>query len=157
VVQFRRRVADKHGRPDRRGATLDLNGANQMVASLADSGGTGGLVTNSAAGTLTFTLNPAGEPPPSPAGSMDGGAGNAITLVKSGAGTQVLAGDNTFSGGRRSAPARCSSAPAARRDRSRARIANEGTAGLQPSGVFTNAGVISGSGDVVTSAAPARS
>jgi len=80
------------------GATLDLGGVSQTVASLADSGTT--AITNSATTIpVTLTINP-------PAGSTtysgaisDSGTANAISLVKSGAGTQVLAGTNSYSGG----------------------------------------------------------
>jgi len=80
------------------GATLDLNGVSQTVASLADSGTT--AITNSSTVIpVKLTINP-------PAGSTtysgaisDSGTANAISLVKSGAGTQVLAGTNSYSGG----------------------------------------------------------
>ena len=81
------------------GATLDLNGCNQVIASLADSGAGGGYVSNSvtnksvglilggASGTTTFS----GQ-------ISDSGSSGAISLTKQGAYTQVLAGTNTYSG-----------------------------------------------------------
>ena len=78
------------------GATLDLNGLAQNVASLADGTG-GGSVINSAATTpVTFTLNPASGSYTFSGTINDNGAANALTLVKTGAGTEVLAGNNTY-------------------------------------------------------------
>ena len=80
------------------GATLDLDGVSQTIASLADSGTTA-ITNSSTVRPVTLTINP-------PAGSTtysgtisDSGTANAISLVKSGAGTQVLAGTNNYSGG----------------------------------------------------------
>ncbi len=82
------------------GATLDLNGVNQTLASLNDSGGTGGQIINGAADTpLTLTLNPASGTATFSGSISDSGAANAISLVKSGDGTQVLAGPSDYSGG----------------------------------------------------------
>ncbi len=82
------------------GATLDLNGVNQTLASLNDSGGTGGQIINGAADTpLTLTLNPASGMATFSGSISDSGAANAISLVKSGDGTQVLAGASDYSGG----------------------------------------------------------
>lgn len=75
------------------GGSLDLNGFNQTVASLA---GTGGSITNSAATQATLTLNPASGSTTF-AGSIANGA-SAVSLVKNGAGTQILTGANTFTG-----------------------------------------------------------
>ncbi|HQL76427.1 MAG TPA: autotransporter-associated beta strand repeat-containing protein [Phycisphaerae bacterium] len=81
-------------------ATLDLNGVNQTFASLNDSGGSGGQIINGAADTpLTLTLNPASGMATFSGSISDSGAANAISLVKSGAGTQVLAGASDYSGG----------------------------------------------------------
>ena len=84
------------------GATLDLNGNGQQVASLSDGAGYplaggGGSVTNSftasnsmlsiaTAGTATFS------------GSITDGNGT-VALLMNGTGTQVLAGTNGYSGG----------------------------------------------------------
>jgi len=80
------------------GTTLDLDGVSQTIASLSDSGTT--AITNSfTVIPVKLTINP-------PAGSTtysgaisDSGTANAISLVKSGAGTQALAGTNSYSGG----------------------------------------------------------
>jgi autotransporter-associated beta strand protein len=81
------------------GATLDLNGVTQTVASLADHAGGGGSVINGASATpLTLTLNaPSGSA--SFSGTIgDNGTANAITLVKNGEGVQALAGNNSYRG-----------------------------------------------------------
>jgi fibronectin-binding autotransporter adhesin len=82
------------------GATLDLNGVFQQIVSLSDSApGNGGSVTNSAAGASVLTLAPTGGSTTF-SGSIKGGAGvGAISVVKNGAGTQVLAGSNAYTGG----------------------------------------------------------
>ncbi len=79
-------------------ATLDLNGISQTIASLADGNGGGGSVTNSAGTPVTLTLNQA-------AGEMtfngmiaDNGSANAISVVKSGAGTAKLVGNSAYTG-----------------------------------------------------------
>ena len=87
------------------GATLDLNGAYQTVASLSDltPGGYplagGGSVINSSTGGLTLTLSATGGSTTFSGAISDNGAANAISLVMAGSGTQVLAGSNTYSGG----------------------------------------------------------
>ncbi len=131
------------------GATLDLNGADQAVASLADSGGSGGTVTNSGAGPLTFTLNPGSGSATFSGRIADGGAGNAITLVKSGAGTQALAGDNAFSGGTTISAGTLQLGAGGAAGSVTGPIENDGTLVFHRSGSFTNAGAISGSGAVV--------
>ena len=80
------------------GATLDLNGVSQTIASLADIGGAAGTVTNnspvkpakltvnSPSGTATFS------------GVIQDGT-SATGFVKAGAFTQILAGANTQTGG----------------------------------------------------------
>jgi autotransporter-associated beta strand protein len=75
------------------GGTLDLNSTIQTVASLSDSGGDGGSIANSGATASTLTLNPA-----SGSISFGGVIGGAISLVKSGGGTQILTGANTYEG-----------------------------------------------------------
>ena len=78
------------------GATLDLGGGTQTVASLSDSGGPGqgGTVQNSG-GAATLTLAPTGG---STTFSGQIGGGGEIDLVLSGSGLQVLAGNNTYTG-----------------------------------------------------------
>ncbi|MCM3878652.1 MAG: autotransporter-associated beta strand repeat-containing protein, partial [Vicinamibacterales bacterium] len=71
------------------GATLNLNGFAQTVASLSGGGASGGAVT---LGAGTLTVSPAGST--EFAGTISGTGG----LAKGGAGTQVLSGTNTYSG-----------------------------------------------------------
>ena len=73
--------------------TLDLGGVSQQVASLA---GSGSVINSNGSTPSTFTLNPT-------SGSTTfsgaiGGGGGTINLVKSGNGTQVLIGTNTYTG-----------------------------------------------------------
>jgi fibronectin-binding autotransporter adhesin len=79
------------------GAVLDLNGVNQTVASLSDVAGAGGAVTTSAVGNVVLTVSPTGGSTTF-SGSIGNGSGT-LSLVKSGAGTQVLSGSNSYSGG----------------------------------------------------------
>jgi autotransporter-associated beta strand protein len=78
--------------------TLDVNGVNQTVASLADVvAGSGGTITNSAtAKPVTFTIDGAAGTTTF-SGVIQNGT-SAVSLVKNGASTQVLAGANTYSG-----------------------------------------------------------
>ena len=76
--------------------TLDLNGMSQTVASLADVSGAGGTVTSSATGAVTLTLAPTTTT--SFSGVISNGSGT-LGLIVNGAGMQVLAGSNTYSGG----------------------------------------------------------
>ncbi len=72
--------------------TLDLGGVSQQVASLA---GSGSVINSNESTASTFTLN-------STSGSttFSGaiGGGGTINLVKSGNGTQILGGANTYTG-----------------------------------------------------------
>ncbi len=81
------------------GATLDLGGAYQQVASLSDaSPGSGGNVINSSQILYsTLVLSPTGGSSTF-SGDIGGGPG-ALALVMSGAGEQVLSGENTYTGG----------------------------------------------------------
>ena len=86
------------------GATLDLNGAQQYIAGLSDpftAPGAGGIVTNSQSTTNAFlSLGTAAGTTNSFTGNIvDAGTANAITLANNGAGLQVFAGTNTYSGG----------------------------------------------------------
>ena len=79
------------------GATLDLNGASQQIASLNDYvSGSQGTVTNGAAVPATLTLAPSGGTAIF-SGSISDGSGG-VSLVINGNGTQILAGLNTYSG-----------------------------------------------------------
>ena len=74
------------------GATLDLNGLNQQVASLADYGPGGfGAIANSNTGASVLTLSASGGATTF-SGTIDGSSSGAISLVMSGSGRQVLAG-----------------------------------------------------------------
>jgi MYXO-CTERM domain-containing protein len=77
------------------GATLDLNGASTPSGGLGDIGGPGGLVTNSAAAPAVLGLNPVGSA--SFSGIIQDGAGM-VGVSKTGPGTQILAGANTYTG-----------------------------------------------------------
>ena len=81
------------------GATLDLGGAVQQIASLSDySVGSGGSIVNSAATTsAVLTLSPTGGSTTF-SGTIDGSSSGAISLVMSGSGTQILAGSMTGPG-----------------------------------------------------------
>jgi len=75
------------------GATLDLAGSAQTVAALSGAG----VVTNSAATVAALTINNFSNTTFS--GQInDAASGNAISLIKSGAAVQILAGANTYSG-----------------------------------------------------------
>jgi outer membrane autotransporter protein len=74
------------------GATLDLNGLNQTIASLSGGGASGG---NVALGTAILTVNNAANV------SYGGVISGTGALAKSGAGTLTLSGANTYSGGAR--------------------------------------------------------
>jgi autotransporter-associated beta strand protein len=79
------------------GATLDLSGTSQTIASLADIGGSGGLVTNSGGTSATLTLNSPSTN--SFSGKIcDASLANALNLIKSGSGTQNLNGASSYSG-----------------------------------------------------------
>ena len=80
-------------------ATFDLAGRSQQVASLSDSSpGSGGSVINSAASTTSvLTFSPTSGSTTF-SGVIGGGSGT-ISVAMNGAGTQVLAGLNTYTGG----------------------------------------------------------
>ena len=77
------------------GATLDLSGYAQTIDSLANSGGGGGIVTNSVAGSAALTLAPTGTS--TFGGSIQDGAGQ-VSLIMDGSGTQIFTGSNTYTG-----------------------------------------------------------
>jgi autotransporter-associated beta strand protein len=73
------------------GATLDLSGTTQTIASLSDLGGSGS-VTNSAGTAATLTINTTAT------NTFSGPIGGNIGLVKSGTGMQTLNGANSYTG-----------------------------------------------------------
>ena len=77
------------------GVTLDLNGANETIGSLAGGGATGGIVTNGVAGTSTLTTGDATNTTFS--GVIQDGAGT-VALTKQGSGIFTLSGTNTYTG-----------------------------------------------------------
>ena len=82
------------------GATMDLNGSTQQVASLNDYvSGSQGTVTNSASNTTSpLTLAPSGGGSSTFSGVIQNGNGT-VRVIMNGTGTQVLAGVNTYTGG----------------------------------------------------------
>ena len=78
------------------GATLDLGGAAQTVASLADSGGGGGTVTNS--GIADSVLTVSGSAATTFSGVISDGATKRTALTRSGTGSLTLAGTSTYTG-----------------------------------------------------------
>ncbi len=80
------------------GGTLNLSGYSQSIASLADWNGGGGSVLNSSAVPVTFTLGGASGSNVFSGVISDTSSANAISLVKNGAATEVLAGANSFRG-----------------------------------------------------------
>lgn len=79
------------------GASLDLSGTAQTIASLSDAVG-GGLVTNSAGTNATLTIAGSGTTTTFSGQVNDAGNASAISLIKTGSSTQILAGANTYSG-----------------------------------------------------------
>ena len=75
------------------GATVDLNGSSQAVASLSDSGGPGGTLTNTSGSAAALAINFS-----SGTSSYSGVISGNVSVTKSGAGTQILAGANSYSG-----------------------------------------------------------
>jgi autotransporter-associated beta strand protein len=79
------------------GATLDLSGLSQVIASLANVGGAGGFVTNSAAARVALVLSNNNA-----TATFNGVIGDApagpISLVKLGGYAQSLNGANNYSG-----------------------------------------------------------
>jgi autotransporter-associated beta strand protein len=78
------------------GATLDLGGGGQRVASLADSGGGGGIVTNGGAGEAALRVEGSGST--SFSGVFSDGPSGITSLTKEGSGTLTLSGTSTATG-----------------------------------------------------------
>lgn len=78
--------------------TFNLNGKNEIIGSLIDTGTASGVITNNVAGgpaIITINKDPGMA---TYTGTIQDGIGS-IALVKVGAGTQVLTGANTYTGG----------------------------------------------------------
>lgn len=78
--------------------TLRLNGNSVTVSGLINAGGSGAVVENNAAGTVTLTVdNASGN---TFAGVLQNGAAGTLALTKNGAGTLTLSGStsNTYTG-----------------------------------------------------------
>lgn len=73
-------------------SVFDLNGFNQALVGLEDGGVNAKLVTNTAAGLSTLTLNVPGS------GTYSGVIAGKLALVKNDIGIQLLAGTNTYVG-----------------------------------------------------------
>ena len=73
-------------------SVFDLNGFNQALVGLEDGGANAKLVTNTAAGLSTLTLNIPGS------GTYSGVIAGKLALVKNDIGIQLLAGTNTYVG-----------------------------------------------------------
>jgi autotransporter-associated beta strand protein len=80
------------------GATLDLAGTAQTIASLANVAGGGGSVTNSSGTNAMLTISGSGATNTFSGQINNAGNASAISLVKTGNSTQILAGANTYSG-----------------------------------------------------------
>jgi fibronectin-binding autotransporter adhesin len=78
------------------GATVDLGGKDQQVASLANYGGGGGSVTNNGSEDSSLTVSGSGSTTYS--GVLSDGSASRISLVKDGSSTLTLSGTNTFTG-----------------------------------------------------------
>ncbi|NDC54855.1 MAG: hypothetical protein EBZ74_11385, partial [Planctomycetia bacterium] len=76
-------------------ATLDLNGFNASAGGLT--GGGNAIIDNTAAGAASLTAAPASGT--STFGGVIKNISGAVSLIKGGAGWQVLSGSNTYSGG----------------------------------------------------------
>jgi autotransporter-associated beta strand protein len=80
------------------GGTLDINGLNISIASLAgDTATTGGLITNSPlGGAVTLTIGDATNS--AFGGAITNNVGSPLNLTKQGSGTLTLTGPNSYSG-----------------------------------------------------------
>ena len=77
--------------------TLDVNGFNVAIGSLADGDSGGGILTNSGSAAATLTTGGA-DTSTSFSGVIEDGI-DVLALTKLGTGTQILAGDSTYTGG----------------------------------------------------------
>jgi fibronectin-binding autotransporter adhesin len=79
------------------GATLDLNGLNETLGSLADNAGSGGVVTSTGPSAASLIVG-GNNSSTSFAGTIQDGAGF-VSVAKAGTGTWAISGNNTYSGG----------------------------------------------------------
>ena len=80
------------------GSTLNLSGYSQSIGSLSDLNGGGGLVTNGGASPVTLTLGINAGVNAFSGVLADNAAASALSLVKNGGATEILAGANIFRG-----------------------------------------------------------
>jgi autotransporter-associated beta strand protein len=81
------------------GATFDLGGNSQTVAALSDASGSGGTLTNSGAASATVALGLNGNFTNTFSGVVaDAAPTNAISFIKNGSATEILAGANSYRG-----------------------------------------------------------
>ena len=76
---------------------LDLNGTSQTVGALTGSGGGGNNIRNTLASTTSVLTIGNGDASGTFSGVIDTGAGT-IAIVKTGTGTQIFSGSNTYTG-----------------------------------------------------------
>lgn len=80
------------------GATLQLQGFSNTIASLADGTGGGGTVMNGGSADATLTISGASGSTTFSGVIEEGSGGGTLSLTKSGASTQTLSGANTYTG-----------------------------------------------------------
>ncbi len=91
------------------GATFDLGGGTQQLASLSDATpGLGGSIQNSGSTAAVLTLSSTGGSTTFSGLIAGGGSLGSINLIVEGAGLQNLAGTNTYTGGTTITPVHCS-------------------------------------------------
>jgi fibronectin-binding autotransporter adhesin len=78
------------------GASVNLNGLNETLGSLADNAGSGGTVTSGTAGAITLTTG-GNNASTSFAGMIQNGSGT-VSVIKVGSGAWTLSGANTYTG-----------------------------------------------------------
>ena len=134
--------------------TFDLFGGAQTLGSLADGAGGGGSVTNNGATSSTLTLNSSSGS--TTFGGVIGGGSGAISLVKSGVGTQVLSGINTYTGATTVSAGQLqigAGGTAGSLASAAVSVASGGTIAFNRSDAITYGGTISGSGGLTKAGA----
>jgi fibronectin-binding autotransporter adhesin len=85
---------------DVNGGTFGLNGRSETIGALVSAGGTTGIVQNASATAAALTINMANGGLNDYVGVLqDGAGGGALSLIIGGNGEELLAGNNTFTGG----------------------------------------------------------